>query len=201
MAAFIVRSLPASVRAGVASLQQIDPSIEEASNILGADAQYTFRKVTLPLILPALVGGADLQLHPPYDQPFGDHLPGQRQVAHCDCIHLERMGAGRGQHCSGLFHGDHHFRHDCHRRLEPGNQPPFPWAGWSRSESRVMNQARVKKEITHVSFIEKYHQSISTTRRCERSDRRSTMFHWRSRKVNWSPCSGHPAAAKRPPCA
>jgi iron(III) transport system permease protein len=57
MAAFIVRSLPASVRAGVASLQQIDPSIEEASNILGADAQYTFRKVSLPLILPALVAG------------------------------------------------------------------------------------------------------------------------------------------------
>lgn len=57
VAAFIVRSLPASVRAGVASLQQIDPSIEEASNILGGDAQYTFRKVTLPLILPALVAG------------------------------------------------------------------------------------------------------------------------------------------------
>jgi len=57
MAAFIIRSLPASVRAGVASLQQIDPSIEEASNILGADAQYTFRKVTLPLILPALIAG------------------------------------------------------------------------------------------------------------------------------------------------
>jgi iron(III) transport system permease protein len=57
MAAFIVRSLPASVRAGVAALQQIDPSIEEASNILGADAQYTFRKVTLPLILPALLAG------------------------------------------------------------------------------------------------------------------------------------------------
>ena len=57
MAAYMVRSLPASVRAGVASLQQIDPSIEEASNILGADAQYTFRKVTLPLILPALVSG------------------------------------------------------------------------------------------------------------------------------------------------
>ena len=57
MAAYIVRSLPASVRAGVASLQQIDPSIEEASNILGADAQYTFRKVTLPLILPALFAG------------------------------------------------------------------------------------------------------------------------------------------------
>ena len=57
MAAFIIRSLPASVRAGVASLQQIDPSIEEASNILGGDAQYTFRKVTLPLILPAVLAG------------------------------------------------------------------------------------------------------------------------------------------------
>jgi iron(III) transport system permease protein len=57
MAAFVIRSLPTSVRAGVASLQQIDPSIEEASNILGGDAQYTFRKVTLPLILPALVAG------------------------------------------------------------------------------------------------------------------------------------------------
>ncbi len=57
LAAYIVRSLPASVRAGVAALQQIDPSIEEASHILGADSQYTFRKVTLPLILPALLAG------------------------------------------------------------------------------------------------------------------------------------------------
>jgi iron(III) transport system permease protein len=57
IAAYMVRSLPASVRAGVAALHQIDPSIEEASNILGADAQVTFRKVTLPLITPALLAG------------------------------------------------------------------------------------------------------------------------------------------------
>lgn len=57
LTAFAVRSLPASVRAGVAALQQIDPSIEEASSMLGGDAQYTFRKVTLPLILPALLAG------------------------------------------------------------------------------------------------------------------------------------------------
>jgi iron(III) transport system permease protein len=57
LAAFAVRSLPASVRAGIAALQQIDPSMEEASAILGADAQYTFRKVTLPLIMPALLAG------------------------------------------------------------------------------------------------------------------------------------------------
>ena len=57
IAAYAVRSLPASVRAGVAALQQIDPSIEEASNSLGADAQYTFRHITLPLILPAFIAG------------------------------------------------------------------------------------------------------------------------------------------------
>jgi iron(III) transport system permease protein len=55
--AYAVRSLPASVRAGVAALQQIDASIEEASSNLGADAQYTFRRVTLPLILPAFIAG------------------------------------------------------------------------------------------------------------------------------------------------
>lgn len=55
--AYAVRSLPASVRAGVAALQQIDPSIEEASANLGADTQYTFRHVTLPLILPAFIAG------------------------------------------------------------------------------------------------------------------------------------------------
>ncbi|MBI5301844.1 MAG: ABC transporter permease subunit [Chloroflexi bacterium] len=57
LAAYAVRSLPASVRAGIASLQQIDPAIEEASTSLGADAQLTFRQVTLPLILPAFVAG------------------------------------------------------------------------------------------------------------------------------------------------
>lgn len=57
IAAFAIRSIPASVRAGIAALQQIDPSIEEASSMLGGDAQYTFRKVTLPLILPALLAG------------------------------------------------------------------------------------------------------------------------------------------------
>jgi iron(III) transport system permease protein len=57
LAAYAVRSLPASVRAGIASLQQIDPAIEEASTNLGADASLTFRQITLPLILPAFIAG------------------------------------------------------------------------------------------------------------------------------------------------
>ena len=57
IAAYAVRSLPASARAGIASLQQIDPSIEEAAQNLGADRMTTFRKVTLPIIAPAFFSG------------------------------------------------------------------------------------------------------------------------------------------------
>jgi len=55
--AYVVRSIPAGVRAGVSSLQQIDPSIEEASISLGADNAITFRKIILPLIRPAFLTG------------------------------------------------------------------------------------------------------------------------------------------------
>jgi len=55
--AYVIRSVPAGVRAGVASLQQIDPAIEEASISLGADNGVTFRKITLPLIRPAFLTG------------------------------------------------------------------------------------------------------------------------------------------------
>jgi iron(III) transport system permease protein len=41
----------------VATLSQIDPSIEEASQGLGAGSGTTFRRITLPLILPAFFAG------------------------------------------------------------------------------------------------------------------------------------------------
>jgi iron(III) transport system permease protein len=54
---YVVRSAPGGLRAGVSSLQQVDPTIEEASVSLGADQQTTFRKVVLPLIRPAFLAG------------------------------------------------------------------------------------------------------------------------------------------------
>ena len=54
---FVVRSVPAAMRSGVAALSQIDPAIEEASISLGADSARTFRKITLPLIRPAFLSG------------------------------------------------------------------------------------------------------------------------------------------------
>ncbi len=54
---FVVRSLPGGLRAAVAALQQIDPSIEEASTNLGAGGLTTFRRVTVPLVRSALLAG------------------------------------------------------------------------------------------------------------------------------------------------
>ncbi|MDQ7027201.1 MAG: iron ABC transporter permease [Anaerolineae bacterium] len=54
---FVVRSVPAALRTGAASLSQIDPSIEEASISLGADNARTFLNITLPLVRPAFFAG------------------------------------------------------------------------------------------------------------------------------------------------
>jgi iron(III) transport system permease protein len=57
VACYVFRYSPTGIRAAVAQLQQIDRSIEEASQSLGAKSAYTFRRVTLPLILPAFFAG------------------------------------------------------------------------------------------------------------------------------------------------
>jgi spermidine/putrescine transport system permease protein len=51
----IVISLPYTILVLVPRLEQIDPSLEEAAYDLGASRLRTFRSVTLPLILPAIV--------------------------------------------------------------------------------------------------------------------------------------------------
>lgn len=53
VACFVFRYMPVGIQSGIAVLRQIDPSIEEAAQNLGASALTTFRKVTLPLIAPA----------------------------------------------------------------------------------------------------------------------------------------------------
>ena len=57
IACYIFRYGPTGIRATVALLQQIDKSLEEASQGLGAGSATTFRRVTLPLILPAFFAG------------------------------------------------------------------------------------------------------------------------------------------------
>lgn len=54
---FVFRYMPVGIQSGIAVLRQIDPSIEEAAQNLGANGITTFRKVTLPLIAPAFFSG------------------------------------------------------------------------------------------------------------------------------------------------
>lgn len=57
IACYVFRYSPTGIRTTVALLQQIDRSMEEASASLGANPLTTFRRVMLPLILPAFFAG------------------------------------------------------------------------------------------------------------------------------------------------
>lgn len=56
--AYFIRRLPYSVRSAASILKQIDPSLEEAGINLGAPPARTFRRVTLPLMVPGILSGA-----------------------------------------------------------------------------------------------------------------------------------------------
>lgn len=57
VANFLFRYIPVGIQSGMAGLRQIDPAIEEAATNLGASTQRTFRRVTLPLLVPAFFSG------------------------------------------------------------------------------------------------------------------------------------------------
>jgi iron(III) transport system permease protein len=57
IACYVFRYSPTGIRTTVALLQQIDRSIEEASFSLGASSFMTFRRIMLPLIMPAFFAG------------------------------------------------------------------------------------------------------------------------------------------------
>jgi iron(III) transport system permease protein len=58
--AYVIRNLPIASRAVLAGFRGLDPALEEASASLGAGRWRTLRRVTLPLLRPALAAGATL---------------------------------------------------------------------------------------------------------------------------------------------
>jgi iron(III) transport system permease protein len=57
---FVVRKIPYTVRSGSAFLQQMDPSIDEASINLGVSPMKTFFTVTTRLMMPGILSGGIL---------------------------------------------------------------------------------------------------------------------------------------------
>ncbi len=58
--AYVLRHMPQAVRASESALNQLSPSLEEASRMLGRTSLQTFVHVTFPLILPGLMAGGSL---------------------------------------------------------------------------------------------------------------------------------------------
>ena len=68
--AYLVRNLPITSRAITAGVRALDPSLDEAAASLGAGRWRTLRRVTLPLLRPALLAGASLA----FVTAFGDFV-------------------------------------------------------------------------------------------------------------------------------
>ena len=68
--AYLVRNLPITGRATLAAFRQLDPSLDEAAQSLGAGRWRALRRVTLPLLRPALLAGASLA----FVTAFGDFV-------------------------------------------------------------------------------------------------------------------------------
>lgn len=58
--AYVLRHMPQAIRASESALNQLSPSMEEASRTLGRTSLQTIFQVILPLILPGLMAGAAL---------------------------------------------------------------------------------------------------------------------------------------------
>ncbi|HEX6104876.1 MAG TPA: iron ABC transporter permease [Gemmatimonadales bacterium] len=68
--AYLVRNLPITSRAIQSGFRALDPSLDEAAATLGAGRWRTLRRVTLPLLRPALLAGASLA----FVTAFGDFV-------------------------------------------------------------------------------------------------------------------------------
>lgn len=66
--AYFIRFIPLVVRSTSAVLEQMDDSIEEAAQNLGAKWFYTFRRVVIPIIMPGVLSGTLLA----FVQAFGE---------------------------------------------------------------------------------------------------------------------------------
>ena len=58
--AYLVRSLPLTSRAAFSGLRQLDPALDEAGASLGATPGRRLRRITFPLLKPALAAGASI---------------------------------------------------------------------------------------------------------------------------------------------
>ncbi|HHU17903.1 MAG: ABC transporter permease [Anaerovoracaceae bacterium] len=67
LAGHTVISLPYSVLVLQARMQSMDPALEEASASLGANVMTTFRRITLPVLAPAMVAGGFLSFMISFD--------------------------------------------------------------------------------------------------------------------------------------
>ena len=82
VAGHVLIAIPWTVRLITASLVGMDRAVEEAAQSLGADRLTTFRRITLPAILPGIVAAALVRLHRLVRQSGNEPVPGRSRPHH-----------------------------------------------------------------------------------------------------------------------
>ena len=113
--AYVTRFIPYGMRAASGSILQIHSELEEAAAASGASWWETFKRVTLPLLRPGLVGGVDLYLHRVVSGIFHFGLAGHRRKPRALDSAFHHVRAGTGDRCRG-----HRRVDDCYLAVGRG---------------------------------------------------------------------------------
>ena len=111
IAGHVLIAIPWTVRLITASLVGMDRAVEEAAQSLGADRLTTFRRITLPAILPGIVAAALVRLHRLVRQSGNEPVPGRSRPHHAADRDpaISRM-EDRSDHRGGLGAADPVYR-------------------------------------------------------------------------------------------
>ena len=110
---YFLRFMPLVVRALQASMEQLDPALDEAAGSPGARAWQRFTRVTLPLVWPGAVAGTLLA----FVIALGEYgvgagvCPGEPSHLHCHRIRAARLQSRRGggiRRCADCDHLSQH---------------------------------------------------------------------------------------------
>ena len=135
---FVISYVVVTVKA---RLIDFDVHLEEAAMDLGANGSTTFRKVTLPLLAPAILGAALLGFALSIDD-FVDHVLQRRLDVHVPAVRL-----GRGARF-GAAAGKCDCERDLSRRaLADGHQHPRPEKPHERTRMSTPTTAMSAAEL------------------------------------------------------
>ena len=185
MISMIFWNIPVGYRAAMAGLQQIDRSIDEAATSLGASSLRAFGDVLFPILRRAVHDRPRHRLRARDHDALGGHFP----------VHAGHLGGH--DHASSSSSTTSTGAARRRSRSSVIARRSSCWSClWTVSGRRV----RPERDARMPDAARSPGAPDQALRQRSRA-RPSTTSRWTSRAAASRPCSGRPAAARRPRCA